>query len=116
MTKTKQHSPGGPGASGSAGVRARERVHFAAVGGHPVHRRQGRLLCAVLPLAPSTYYAHKTQEADPTLRFARAQRDEHLRGEIRRVWQDNLEVYGARKVWRQLKREGAAVTRCTVEG
>lgn len=72
-------------------------------------------ICAVLPIAPSTYYAHKAREADPTLRSERAQRDEHLRGEIRRVWNANLEVYGARKVWRQLNREGTAVARCTVE-
>ena len=72
-------------------------------------------ICAVLPIAPSTYYAHKAQEADPDLRPARAKRDEHLRGEIRRVWKNNLEVYGARKVWRQLRREDVAVARCTVE-
>lgn len=72
-------------------------------------------ICRVLPIAPSTYYAHKAQEADPTLRSERAQRDEHLREEIRRVWKSNLEVYGARKVWRQLNREGTAVARCTVE-
>jgi|SRR5690625_1360861 len=72
-------------------------------------------ICRVLPIAPSTYYAHKAQEADPALRSERARRDEHLRGEIRRVWKANLEVYGARKVWRQLNREGNTVARCTVE-
>jgi len=72
-------------------------------------------ICSLLPIAPSTYYAHKAEQRDPALRSARAQRDEVLREEIRRVWKDNLEVYGARKVWRQLKREGRAVARCTVE-
>ena len=71
-------------------------------------------ICAVLPIAPSTYYAHKAREADPRLRPARAQRDEVLRGEIRRVWKSNFQVYGVRKVWRQLNREGHAVARCTV--
>ena len=68
-------------------------------------------ICAVLPIAPSTYYAHKAREADPRLRPARAQRDEVLRGEIRRVWKSNFQVYGVRKVWRQLNREGHAVAR-----
>jgi transposase InsO family protein len=71
-------------------------------------------ICAVLPIAPSTYYAHKAREADPDLRPARAQRDEELRPEIQRVWRENFRVYGARKVWRQLNREGHTVARCTV--
>jgi transposase InsO family protein len=71
-------------------------------------------ICEVLPIAPSTYYAHKAQEADPARRSARAKRDECLRGEIRRVWEANFQVYGVRKVWRQLKREGVPVARCTV--
>lgn len=68
----------------------------------------------MLPIAPSTYYAHKAQEADPTRRSARAQRDEELRVEIRRVWETNFQVYGVRKVWRQMNREGIQVARCTV--
>jgi len=68
----------------------------------------------VLPIAPSTYYAHKACEADPSLRSARARRDEVLRDEIHRVWKENFEVYGVRKVWRQLNREGIPVARCTV--
>ena len=71
-------------------------------------------ICAVLPIAPSTYYAHKAREAHPLLRSARAQRDEQLRAEIQRVWQTNFRVYGVRKVWRQLNREGITVARCTV--
>jgi putative transposase len=72
-------------------------------------------ICKVLPIAPSTYFAHKARAADPGLRPARLQRDEELRGEIRRVWEANFSVYGVRKVWHQLKREGIPVARCTVE-
>lgn len=71
-------------------------------------------ICGVLPIAPSTYYSHKAREADPSLRSARAERDERLRTEIERVWESNFRVYGVRKVWRQLNREGFVVARCTV--
>ena len=71
-------------------------------------------ICKVLPIAPSTYYAHKACETDPTQRSARARRDEKLRVEIRRVWDENYQVYGVRKVWRQLYRERIYVARCTV--
>ena len=71
-------------------------------------------MCKVLPIAPSTYYEHKACEADPSLRSVRAQRDEQLRVEIQRVWDENRQVYGVRKVWRQLRREGIYVARCTV--
>ena len=57
---------------------------------------------------------HKAWEADPSLRSARAQRDEILCGEIGRVWEENFQVYGAKKAWEQLNREGIAVARCTV--
>ena len=72
-------------------------------------------ICKVLPIAPSTYYQAKAREADPSRLPPRAQRDRALREEIRRVWKANFGVYGARKVWRQLVREGIAVARCTVE-
>jgi transposase InsO family protein len=71
-------------------------------------------ICAVVPIAPSTYYEHKARQTDPTRVPARAQRDAVLTGEIRRVWQENFEVYGVKKVWKQLNREGNAVARCTV--
>ena len=71
-------------------------------------------ICTVLPIAPSTYYAHKTLQRDPARRSNRAQRDIWLKGEIERVWEDNYRVYGVRKVWRQLQREGVVVARCTV--
>src|SRR5689334_18000370 len=71
-------------------------------------------ICAVLPIAPSTYFRHKGEHADPTRRSARARRDDELRREIQRVWDAHHQVYGPRKVWRQLRREGFKVARCTV--
>ncbi len=71
-------------------------------------------ICAVVPIAPSTYYEHKVRQADPTRLPARARRDAVLRSEIRRVWQENFEVYGVKKVWKQLNRESITVARCTV--
>jgi transposase InsO family protein len=71
-------------------------------------------ICGVLPIAPSTYHAYKAREVNPVLRSQRSQRDQELRGEIGRVWKKNHEVYGVRKVWRQLNREGFTVARCTV--
>lgn len=71
-------------------------------------------ICAVLPIAPSTYYAVKARQANPALRSARARSDDGLRCEIRRVWDENRQVYGTRKVWKQLTREGLEVARCTV--
>jgi len=70
---------------------------------------------AVLPIAPSTYYEHKAREADPSRLPRRAQRDLELKPEIERVWRENFEVYGVRKVWLQLNREGIEVARCTVK-
>jgi putative transposase len=67
-------------------------------------------ICQVLPIAPSTYYAAKSRRSS-----VRARRDEELKVEIRRVYEDNFGVYGVRKVWRQLRREGISVARCTVE-
>jgi len=71
-------------------------------------------ICAVLPIAPSTYYAHKARERNPATAPVRLQWEARLRPEIQRVWEENYQVYGVRKVWRQLKREGIAVARCTV--
>jgi len=72
-------------------------------------------ICRVLPIAPSTYHCHTAQRADPSRFIARAKRDLLLMPEIRRVFKANYEVYGARKVWRQLQREGFDVARYTVE-
>lgn len=69
----------------------------------------------MLQIAPSGYWRHVAEQRNPALRCARAQRDEDLIPKIQRVWQANLQVYGADKVWRQLKREGVTVARCTVE-
>jgi putative transposase len=71
-------------------------------------------ICRQLPIAPSTYFRQKTQQTDPTRRSRRALRDETLRGEIQRVWDAHFQVYGPRKVWKQLRREGLTVARCTV--
>ena len=72
-------------------------------------------ICRVLPIAPSTYYEQKARQADPSRLPLRVRDDAVLRDEIERVWNDNFQVYGARKVWRQLVREGQRVARCTVE-
>jgi len=72
-------------------------------------------ICRVLPIAPSTYYEHKARQADHSRLPPRTRRDAVLRSAIRRVWDENFRVYGARKVWRQLNREGITVARCTVE-
>lgn len=72
-------------------------------------------ICAVLPIAPATYYEHRAWRLDPGRRCERAKRDDELRVEIERVWKENFSVYGAEKVWRQLGREAIDVARCTVE-
>jgi transposase InsO family protein len=72
-------------------------------------------ICKVLPIAPSTYYMHVSRRVDPGLLPPRLRRDRMLKDEIQRVWDENFKVYGVRKVWRQLLREGIAVARCTVE-
>lgn len=71
-------------------------------------------ICKVLPIAPSTYYLHAARRADPAKVPARVQRDERLCADIQRVWDENRQVYGVRKVWRQLRRESIDVARCTV--
>ena len=71
--------------------------------------------CAVLPIAPSTYFLWTAQRQGAATRSARARRDDELRAAIQRVWDDNEQVYGPRKVWQQLRREGHRVARCTVE-
>lgn len=72
-------------------------------------------ICKVLRIAPSGYRRHAAQGRNPDLRCKRAKRDETLMPGIRRVWDANLQVYGADKVWHQLNREGITVARCTVE-
>ena len=72
-------------------------------------------ICSQLPIAPSVYYEHKVREREPARRPVRWLRDAEMREEIERVWKENFGVYGARKVWRQLVREGIDVARCTVE-
>jgi len=72
-------------------------------------------ICAELPIAPSTYYEYKARETDPERVPERHRRDAALEIEIQRVWEENLRVYGARKVWKQLNREQIRVARCTTE-
>jgi transposase InsO family protein len=81
--------------------------HRSAYGVEPI--------CAELPIAPSTYYEYKVREANPGRFPARYHRDRALVPEIRRVWEENFRVYGARKAWKQLKRERIDVAKCTVE-
>jgi transposase InsO family protein len=71
-------------------------------------------ICRVLPIAPSTYFKHKADSRDPARRSARAQRDEVLRAIIRRIYEENHRVYGPRKVWKQMGREGLYEARCRV--
>ena len=82
-------------------------AHHEAYGVEPI--------CQVLEIAPSGYYRHRAQQADATCRSARAQRDTTLLDDIRRVFRQHHEVYGVRKMWHQLHREGIVVARCTVE-
>ncbi|MGB5077515.1 MAG: IS3 family transposase [Sphingorhabdus sp.] len=72
-------------------------------------------ICKVLPIAPSTYHKHVAQQRDPGRLSARARRDKDLKPEVARVFAENFAVYGVRKVWRQMTREGFSVARCTVE-
>ena len=71
-------------------------------------------ICKHLPIAPSTFYDHMAKRANPDLLSDRARRDKALRPEIERVWEQNYKVYGVRKVWHQMRREGFDVARCTV--
>ena len=72
-------------------------------------------ICNVLQVAPSAYRRHAARQRNPELRSARAKRDERLMLHIERVWQANMQVYGADKVWQQMNREDIVVARCTVE-
>jgi putative transposase len=72
-------------------------------------------ICKVLPIAPSTYHAHVARRADPAKLSARKRQDMALTPEIARVFAENFDVYGVRKVWRQMVRERFDVARCTVE-
>lgn len=72
-------------------------------------------ICKQLPIAPSTYHECKVREREPEQISAHRLRDQVLCMDIRRIWEGNFRVYGARKVWRQLNREGINAARCTVE-
>ena len=81
------------------------------------HREQYGVepICRELPIAPSTYYRCKLHATHPEQRSKRAQRDEQLMLDIQRVWEESHRNYGARKVWKQLGREGISVARCSIE-
>lgn len=79
-----------------------------------IHAHGVEPICRVLPIAPSTYYNHLAGRSDPEKLSDRARRNAALRPEIRRVFEENWRVYGVRKIWRQLGREGFDVARCTV--
>jgi transposase InsO family protein len=72
-------------------------------------------ICRVLQIAPSTFYAHLAIERDSELASDRAKRDIELRPAMKQVWEDNRSVYGARKLWHAMRREGYDLARCTVE-
>lgn len=72
-------------------------------------------ICKALQVAPSGYWRRAARRSNPALLPARAKSDAELTPQIERVWTSNLQVYGYRKVWRQMLREGTAVARCTVE-
>mgnify|MGYP001795732703 CR=1 FL=1 len=72
-------------------------------------------ICKQLPIAPSTFYAHQARRANPDLLSDRAKRYKALLPEIKRNWEENYRVYGVRKVWHQMRREGFQIARCTVE-
>lgn len=72
-------------------------------------------ICRELAIAPSSYHEHAARRADPGRRPARARCDDELKQEIRRVHENSFGLYGSRKVWHQLRREGIAVAKCTVE-
>ena len=72
-------------------------------------------ICRELAIAPSSYHEHAARVADPQRRSARARRDDEIKQEIRRIHGDSSGLYGTRKVWHQMRREGATVAKCTVE-
>jgi transposase InsO family protein len=72
-------------------------------------------ICRALPIAPSTYHARKAAARDLSRASARTLRDADLKDKIRKIWSDNRKLYGARKIWHALKRDGVRVARCTVE-
>lgn len=106
MTNVKRYSP-----------EVRERV-VRMVFKHTDEQRDDygvEPICTVLPIAPSTYYEQKARQTDPDRLPPRVRRDAILYEEVQRVWDDNFQVYGAYKVWRQLNREGHPVAQCTIE-
>ncbi|MEY8690076.1 MAG: IS3 family transposase [Leptothrix sp. (in: b-proteobacteria)] len=99
---------------GPGGARPPAEVMYGLVDAHrDVHGVEP--ICAVLQIAPSAYRRHAARRRDPALRSLRSQRDVALMPVVEQVWDANLQVYGADKVWKQMNREGVEVARCTVE-
>ena len=96
-----------------SGARPQTQMMFSYIDNHR-DRFGVEPVCKQLPIAPSTYYDHKARQRDPEERSERARREERLMPEIQRVWAENFRLYGTRKVWLQLKRDGVDVARCTV--
>ncbi|WP_373288794.1 IS3 family transposase [Croceicoccus mobilis] len=99
---------------GSGGARPPRQMVMSFI---DTHREELGIepICRELAIAPSSYHEHAARLADPTRRPARARRDDEIKEEIRRVHDNNFGLYGSRKVWHQLRREGIAVAKCTVE-
>src|SRR5688572_17708786 len=113
-TETRQRDPAeGVGVFRPGGARPPSEVMVRFI---DQHRDQYGVepICSVLPIAPSTYFLRKVQQQDPTQRSARARRDDALRATIQRVWDANQHVYGPKKVWKELHRQGIRVARCTI--
>src|SRR3546814_799948 len=72
-------------------------------------------ICRELAIAPSSYHEHAARLADPAKRSARARRDDEIKQQIKRVHDDSSGLYGTRKVWHQMRREGATVAKCTID-
>ena len=96
----------------AGGARAPREMMVSFIDAHRGRYGVGPM-CAQVPRAPSTDYEHKAREAEPARGPGRVRRDRWLCGEVRRVQEEHFEVYGVRKIWRQLRREGVAVARCT---
>ncbi len=103
------------GKGSSTADRKHDRLHRRTTGGARGRADLQGFVCKLLPIAPSTSHAHARQGREPETLSARAKRDAALREKIRRIFDANFGVYGARKVWRQLGREGEKVASCTIE-
>ena len=113
----RRYKPSRSDPPGGMGREADQRIAFIDAHGkvHGLEPRSGsRPICQVLPIAPSTCHEHAARCRDPDRAPVRQKRDAAPCQEIRRVFEENFGVYGVRKVWRQMLRDGASIARCTV--